>query len=242
MVTLKVVDVDPCGTVTLVGTPAAVLELVSETIAPPVPAAAVKVTVPVPDWPLVIVPGLTETLLNAAVTGTGLIVSANVLLTLVSDAVMVAGVDAVTLPVMTLKVVDVDPCGTTTLAGTVAAVLELESQIVQPPEPAAVVRVTVPVPDWPLTMVLGCTDMLLSAAAGVTFMENVVLLPEKDAVRVTGVVVVTEDVVTEKVADVDPCGTVTDAGTVAAALELESATTAPPVPAAALSVTVPVPD
>lgn len=53
--------------------------------------------------------GLTDTLLNAAVGGTGLTVRANVLLTLVSEAVIVTGVDAVMLPVETVKVAEVEP-------------------------------------------------------------------------------------------------------------------------------------
>jgi len=80
VVTANVAEVEPCGTVTLAGTLAAVvLELVSDTAIPPVPAASVRLTVPVPDWPLTIVPGLTDTLLRA--TGGGLTVTANVLLT-----------------------------------------------------------------------------------------------------------------------------------------------------------------
>jgi hypothetical protein len=67
--------------VTDAGTPAAVeFELERVTTAPPDPAAAVRVTVPVPDWPLTIVLGLTVTLLIAA--STGLTVSEVVLLTL----------------------------------------------------------------------------------------------------------------------------------------------------------------
>jgi hypothetical protein len=45
-----------------------------------------------------------------------------------------------------VNVAEVEPCGTVTLDGTLAAVeLELESDTATPPTPAAVVRVTVPV-------------------------------------------------------------------------------------------------
>jgi hypothetical protein len=68
-------------------------------------------------------------------------------------------------PAVTVKVAEVEPCGTITLDGTVAAlVLELNSDTTAPPLPAADVRVTVPVPVWPLTMLLGLTETLLSAA------------------------------------------------------------------------------
>ena len=79
-VTVNVAEVEPCATVTLEGTLAAVVfELESETATPPVPAASVRVTVPVPVWALTIVLGLTETLLSAA--GGGVTVTPNVLLT-----------------------------------------------------------------------------------------------------------------------------------------------------------------
>jgi len=49
-VTVNVAVVEPAATVTLAGTPAAaVLELESDTATPPVPAAEVRVTVPVRD-------------------------------------------------------------------------------------------------------------------------------------------------------------------------------------------------
>jgi hypothetical protein len=82
--------------------------------------------------------------------------------------------------VVTENVADVEPCGTVTLEGTLAAVvLELESATAAPPLPAASVRLTVPVPDWPLTIVLGLTETLLRAAAGgLTVRPNVLLTPE----------------------------------------------------------------
>jgi hypothetical protein len=79
-VTVNVAEVAPCATVTLAGTPAAVeFELASDTTAPPAGAAAVSVTVPVPDCPVTIELGLTATLLNAA--STGLMVTPKVELT-----------------------------------------------------------------------------------------------------------------------------------------------------------------
>ena len=78
--TENVAELNPCGTVTDLGTTAAVFELESETIAPPEPAGAPSVTVPTPEWPPIIVLGLTEKLLSGTVLTTvdGFIVSANV--------------------------------------------------------------------------------------------------------------------------------------------------------------------
>jgi hypothetical protein len=79
-----------------------------------------------------------------------------------------------------VNVAEVAPDATVTLEGTLAAVvLELESDTATPPVPAAEVRLTVPVPDWPLTMVLGLTETLLRAGAGgLTVRPNVLLPPE----------------------------------------------------------------
>jgi hypothetical protein len=176
-VTGKVCEEAPEGTVTDVGTPAALLELESVTTIPPVPAAVVRVTVPTPDWPLVITPGLTETPLSAA--GIGFTVRVAVLLRPAKEAVKVAGVDPLTAPVVIGKLCEVAPDGTVTVPGTPAAVLELDSVTIAPPLPAAEVRVTVPVPDWPLVMVLGVAVMLLKAGAtGVTVTPKVAFTPE----------------------------------------------------------------
>ena len=62
VVTEKVADVAPAATVTLAGTCAAVvLLLVRVTVAPPVGAAALNVSVPVEEVPPVTVAGLTAT-------------------------------------------------------------------------------------------------------------------------------------------------------------------------------------
>jgi hypothetical protein len=87
-------------------------------------------------------------------------------------------------PALTLKVTDVAPCGTVTLEGTLATLgLELERETVTPPTPAVAVSLTVPVPDRPLRMTLGLTEMLLNAAGvaadgGLTVTPNVAVTPE----------------------------------------------------------------
>jgi hypothetical protein len=95
-------------------------------------------------------------------------------------AVKVAVVDELTVPAVTVNVTEVDPPGTVTLEGTLAAaVLELASDTTTPPVPAAVVRVTVPAPVCPLTIVLGLTETLLRAAGGgLIVTPNVALTPE----------------------------------------------------------------
>ena len=85
-----------------------------------------------------------------------------------------------TKPVFTVKITDVEPCGTVTVEGMLAAVvLELERDTATPPVPASDVRVTVPMPDRPLTIVLGLTDTPLRAkAGGLTVRPNVTFAPE----------------------------------------------------------------
>jgi hypothetical protein len=62
VVTVNVAVVDPAATVTLVGTcAAAVLLLVSDTLAPPVGAAPLSVTVPVDELPPVTLVGFRVT-------------------------------------------------------------------------------------------------------------------------------------------------------------------------------------
>jgi len=148
-----------------------------------------------------------------------------------------------TVPAVTVKVAEVWPWATVTEPGTLAAEpLELESDTETPPLPAADVSVTVPVAVPALAMVLEFTERLLSAGGGgLTVTPKVLLTLEYEAVKVTDVAELTVPAVTVKVAEVCPCGTVIEAGTLAAdVLELESATETPPLPAADVSVTVPV--
>ena len=80
----------------------------------------------------------------------------------------------------------------------------------------------------------------VGGAEGFTVSAAVRVTPAKTAEMVAEVEVVTELVVTVKLALVAPASTVTLAGTVAAVELSESVTTAPPAGAAALKVTVPV--
>ena len=78
---VKVALVAPAATVTLAGTVAAAPLLESATTAPPEGAALVSVTVPVEDVPPVTLVGLSVKVLRLAGGGTGVTVSAAVLLT-----------------------------------------------------------------------------------------------------------------------------------------------------------------
>jgi hypothetical protein len=144
--------------------------------------------------------------------------------------VRVTGVAALTVPAVTVNVTEVWPCGTVAVAGTLAAVvLELESDTVMPPLPAAAVRLTVPVADPPLAIALELTVRLLSAGGGgLTVIPNVALTPQYEAVKVTEVAELTVPAVTVKVAEVWPWGTMTDVGTFAPTGDELSAIVVPP--------------
>ena len=94
--------------------------------------------------------------------------------------VRVTGVDALTIPAVIENVAELTPCGTVTDEGTLAAApFELESETTAPPLPAADVRVTVPVVDWPLSIVFELREILLRAATGgFTVRPDAILAPE----------------------------------------------------------------
>jgi hypothetical protein len=160
------------------------------------------------------------------------------------EAEMVTGVAAVTALVVTVNIALVAPAATVTLAGTVAADALLERATTAPPLGAAPLSVTVPVDGDPPFTVAGfsATEDSATAVAGSTVSNVVLVVPLYEAEMVTGVAAVTALVVTVNVVLVAPAATVTLAGTVAADALLERATTAPPLGAAPLSVTVPVDD
>ena len=142
--TVNVALVCPASTITLACTVASsVLLLASGTNAPPVGAAARKVTVAVEEAP-------PATLLGFKVTAeTALEISKNMrpcTVTPPKEAAMSTGVVAVTALVLAVKVALVCPAGTVTLAGIVTrAVLVLDSNTSAPPAGAGAPKVTVPV-------------------------------------------------------------------------------------------------
>jgi hypothetical protein len=156
-------------------------------------------------------------------------------------AVIVTDVCEVTVPVVTLNVALVEPAGTVTLAGTVAAASLSESVTAIPPEGAGPVKVTVPVVEEALVPVTVLGLRLTEATVG-GLTVRVALADElpKVAPIVAAVAVVTAVVVIWNVAEVAPPATFTELGTVALVLLLESVTLTPPAGAAAVRVTVPV--
>jgi hypothetical protein len=177
VVTANVAEVVPTGTLTLAGTvAAAVLELVSVTVSPPVGAKPSSVTVPVEGFPPTTLAGATVTEEREA----GRTVSVAVLVTPEYTAVMVTEVETATPVVPTVNVAVVAPAATVIEAGTVAAaVLELDSVTTAPPAGAAAVNVTVPVAGLPPTIVDGATltDVSAAATGGVTVNAAVLVTP-----------------------------------------------------------------
>lgn len=142
--------------------------------------------------------------------------------------------------VETANVAVVAPAATVRVAGTCASV-ELELRLTVTDEDAGACEiVTVPVLADPPTTVAG---LRLTAVTVNGVSVSVVVIDEllNVAVRVTGVVLVTAAVATEKVAVVAPNGTVTVLGIDASVgLELVNLTTSPAGAATPPSVTVPV--
>lgn len=237
VVTVKVAVVAPARTVTLAGTVALALSEVRLTTIPPGPAAPVRVTVPVEEFPPTNVVGERAMLVSVA----ALTVSVAVCVAPLSVPVIVTVAVVDTAVVVTAKVALVAPAGTLTEAGTVAQALLDDKVTLVPPGPAGPVRVTVPVDGLPPISVEG-ERVILVSPAGLIVRLAVNVVDPSVAEIVAVAAVDTADVVILKVADVVPAATVTVAGTTPFALELDKLIVVPPDGADPLMKTVPVKD
>lgn len=144
VVTVNVADVEPDGTVTLLGTLADELLLLKLTTLPPDGAAALNVTVPVELFPPTTLVGFNDTEETVGPPLGGVMVSEACCELLPNVAVITAVVVVVTEVVVTVNEALVLPAATVTLLGTLADELLLESETTDPPEGAALESVTVP--------------------------------------------------------------------------------------------------
>ena len=236
VVTVKVADELPAGIVTEAGTFAADWFELSETTKPPVGAGPVKTTVP--D---ALVPPVTEFgEMPTPAIADARIFNPPVAVFPFKVPVIVGEVNEATPDVVMLKVAELRPAGTVTVAGTcAAALLELKATEV-PPAGETALKVTVPVALVPPIIVPGDTETEDSETPPATINPELTVLLFSVADSVNVVWSPTLEVVIVNVAEVLPAAIVTDAGTWATLLLEASVTTAPPLGAAADSVTVPV--
>lgn len=153
-------------------------------------------------------------------------------LALPRKAVIVTTVLDWTETVVTVNVAEVWPAATLTIPGAVAVPLLVASVTVTPPAGAGELKKTVPVALVPPGTLVGLTETDCNNGgafgSGPRLIKKDLLIPPAVAVIFAPVSVVTRLVVIAKLVALFPAGTVTVAGTCAAALSLLSATEAPP--------------
>jgi hypothetical protein len=139
----------------------------------------------------------------------------------------VTGVEALVAVVVTVKLALMLPAGMAIPVGTAAATLPLLNVTSAPPAGAGAFNVAVPVAEVPPATLAGLMVIAARDAPAVasTVRSALLVTPPAEAVIVTVVVVDTATVETAKVAEVEPAGIGTDAGTLAiAGIPLERAT------------------
>lgn len=143
-----------------------------------------------------------------------------------------------TVPAADVKLAVVAPPGTVTTPGTPRAAVLLDSITAAPPDPAEFESVTTQVETPPEARVVGAHASDIKAGGAESSVKDCVWeLPFTDAVTAAVWLVEMVPAAAVKFADAAPDATVTEAGTVSAALLLERATVTPAAPAACDSVT-----
>ena len=225
----------PAGTVTLPGGVAMLLPEVRLTVAPPVGAGPFNETMPVDELPPVTDVGDKVSPFNTA----GVTVIEAFKGVSPKDAVIVATVTLATAEVVSVNVAWVAPAATVTVAGGTAHALFDDKLIAAPPAGAGLLSVTVPVDGKPPNSEVG-DNVRLCRTADVTERVPFTDVPPIDPVITAETDATTAVVVTVKVTDLAPEGTVTLLGGTADALLDDKATTAPLVGAGPFNVRVPV--
>lgn len=202
VVTVKAALVAPAGTVTLVGSVAAVESSESETTAPPAGAAALNVTVPVELLPPTTLAGLSDTAESVGpVVPAALSVSVALFVAFWYDAEMDTVLVDVTCPVLTVNVARVCPAGTTTLFGTTARSVSLLASVTTAfPFGAADCNVTVAVEEAPPVTGFGLSVTDDTALETIRNRFVLTVVPFNEAETLTAVVWVTGAVFAVKVA------------------------------------------
>jgi hypothetical protein len=217
------------------GTTAETSLLRSATTSPPAGAGPVREMVPVAPAPPTTVEGLTESVDRAD----ALMLRVAVLVVPFTVPEIVATTSNGVADVVMVNAPVVAPAETVAVAGTTAATLSLVSETANPPTGAADVIVIVPEEGAPPTTVAGLRDMV-DRTGGLMVRVGVFVTAPAIAVMVAVVEAPTATVDTENVVVEDAAGTVTEGGTVAAALSDDRVTAKPPACAGAERVTVPV--